>query len=281
MIYKELENIALQEIQKGLRKDYIKNILKEYLQVYALFYIYTTPTYNKNLIFTGGTCLRHFYELDRLSEDIDFDFIKSVDIDMFADGFSKFFKQRYQCKDMSISIKQKGQQLLLKFPVLQKINLATPSESNLLYIKLDLSPIPSKNYEVITSTQSQFGFNYIAKHYSLPDLMAGKIHAVLRRSFVKGKDNSATIKGRDYFDLLWFIKKGIKPNLKRLSNMLNESVSLEEVDNRLTKKVKNLKNQFHAFRSDLEPLIMNPDFVKPYLDNYLDEYFRNKELCFK
>ena len=80
MIYKELENILKEEKLKGTPNGYIRNLLKEYLQIYVLYFIYTSSDYNKNLIFTGGTCLRHFFGLERLSEDIDFDYINDIEV---------------------------------------------------------------------------------------------------------------------------------------------------------------------------------------------------------
>ena len=48
-----------------------RNILKDYLQVVVLDYIYSAPRYS-GLIFYGGSCLAHFFQLPRLSEDLDF-----------------------------------------------------------------------------------------------------------------------------------------------------------------------------------------------------------------
>ncbi|MBU4396915.1 hypothetical protein KKC08_02015, partial [Patescibacteria group bacterium] len=63
MIIKELEKIVQEEKAKGSLGLYIRNLLKEYLQIYILYYVYISREYQKNLIFTGGTCLRHFYNL--------------------------------------------------------------------------------------------------------------------------------------------------------------------------------------------------------------------------
>lgn len=274
MIDKDLERIVETEREKGHRPDYIKNTLKEYLQVILLFFVYTHPRYNKNLIFTGGTCLRHFFGLDRLSEDIDFDTIDAFDPALMIDDIRDFFSQKYKYVDLGSSLKQRGQQILLKFPILQKIGLADKSESDFLYVKMDLSPIPSPHYHLVTSAKSQYGFNYVAKHYDLPDLMAGKIHAVLKRSFLKGGEKS--IKGRDYFDLLWFLQNRIKPNLSRLSDMLGESFTLEEIEQQLDKKVNSLSAHQNAFRSDLEPLLRNEESVKFYIEHYSENYFRER-----
>src|SRR3989338_9068763 len=232
-----LQKIVNEKRAQGLPASYIRNVLKEYLQVYVLFFIYTSKKYSKNLVFTGGTCLRHFYGLDRLSEDIDFDFFEIFDPETLRHDVDFFFVSKYKYQKISIALKQKGQQLLLKFPVLKQLGLASGNESDLLYVKVDLAPCPSKTHSIVITSKSQFGFNYAARHYDLPDLMAGKLHAILTRRYLKGSENRETIKGRDFYDLLWFIKKGVRPALQRLSEMLGRSMTLEalaiEVDDRV------------------------------------------------
>lgn len=276
MIYKELEKIVSEQRANGFLNDYIKNTLKEYLQVYALHFIYTSPQYNKNLIFTGGTCLKHFYGLERLSEDLDFDFIEEFSAKEFIENLKKYFYLKYKFSNLTTALKQKEKQLLLKFPVLKALKLAENHESDFLYVKIDLSKIPSKNYLILTTSKSSFGMNYAAKHYDLPSLMAGKLHAILTRRY-----NSPAIKGRDYFDLLWFIKKGVHPNLKRLSDMLGEETTLKFLESKIDERVDNFINKHKGdFESDIKPLLQDTSILKMYVDNYKNEYLRLKAQSF-
>ena len=274
MIQEELARIAGQERDKGSRPEYIRNLLKEYLQVYVLFFVYTSPDYNKRLIFTGGTCLKHFYELDRLSEDIDFDHIGELDASELSANLGDFFSKRYRYPDARISLKQQEAQVLVKFPVLRAMGLEYPGGSDLLHVKMDLSPVPSSNYSAVVSSQSRYGFNYAARHYDLPDLMAGKLHAVLRRQVLKGREDRRSVKGRDYFDLLWFIKRRVAPNMLRLSDMLGEELSPAEVVARLRQKVDELGKMASDFRADILPLVRNKEAVELYVDNYREEFLR-------
>lgn len=274
MIQEELGRIAGQELDRGSRPEYIRNLLKEYLQVYVLFFVYTSPEYNKRLIFTGGTCLRHFYELDRLSEDIDFDHIGEFDASGLSARLGDFFSKRYRYPDATISLKQQESQVLVKFPVLRALGLEYPGGSDLLHVKMDVSPMPSSNYSAVVSSQSRYGFNYAARHYDLPDLMAGKLHAVLRREIVKGREDRRSVKGRDYFDLLWFIKRNVAPNMLRLSDMLGEKTSPAEVVARLKQKVEDLGKLASDFRADILPLVKNKEAVELYVDNYREEFLR-------
>jgi len=275
VILKELEKIVKDERESGMRDDYVRNVLKEYLQVYVLSFVYTNSSYNKDLIFTGGTCLRHLYELERLSEDVDFDYVKDLDSKKLADDLNDYFSKKYKYSGAVISLKQKGGQILIKFPVLDKLNLQYAGGSNFLYVKMDVSPLPSKNYNAILSSQSKYGFNYVARHYDLPDLLAGKIHAVLRRTVLRDRDDRESVKGRDYFDLLWFVKKNVKPNFLRLSDMLGEKVSSEEVISMLIEKVESVGKYISDFESDMLPLVKNDKAVEFYVANYQEEFIRN------
>lgn len=285
MIYQELEKIVNTGKEKGLQNAYITNSLKEYLQIYVLYFIYTSPTYMKNLIFTGGTCLRHFFGLERLSVDLDFDVIGKFDSEKLQKDIVSYFYKKYRYDKLVGVLKQNGEQILLKFPFLKQLGLAAKHETDLLYVKVDVSKIPSDNYVAETTSMTKYGFNFISRHYDLPSLMAGKIHAILRRQYLLGKENRKTVKGRDYFDLLWFVKKGVVPNITRLSDMLSdmlgEVVDLREVELQLDKKVEDfLKNHMGDFKSDIVPLIENPEMINTYVNNYKDEYLRYKALSF-
>lgn len=283
MIIKELEKIVRDEKEKGQTAPFIQNTLKEHLQIYVLYFIYTHSEYMKNLIFTGGTCLRHFFGMERLSEDIDFDYQKEVNPEGLAHEIKSFFVERYKFSDVITSIKQQGKQILLKFPVLKELGLPYNDKSDLLLVKIDISANPSSIFSTNTTSKSVHGFNFAAIHYDLSSLMAGKLHAVLTREYLRGKEKEKSIKGRDYFDLLWFLKKGVKPNLKRLAQMLGEKeqLTLSEVERRIDTKVADCINHHKgAFKSDLEPLIQNPAIIKTYVANYKEEYLRYKANSF-
>jgi predicted nucleotidyltransferase component of viral defense system len=281
MILANLQSIVDKENQKQTSKLYIRNLLKEYLQSYILYFIYTNDNYTDNLVFTGGTCLRHFYELPRLSEDLDFDYLKKFNSSKLADDLVRFFKQKYQYDELSLAEKQQGDQLLLKFPVLHELDLADKNESDLLYVKVDLSKNPSDSYKIQKSSKSLLGFNFIASHYDLANLFSGKLGAILTRVIKVGKNDRLTIKGRDYYDLIWYLKKGIKPNIKRLSDIINEDISIKELEQRLDDQVKTVIEKYkNDLENDLIPFIENTEFVELFVDNYYEEYLRAKESIF-
>ncbi len=75
MFKEELKKIVVEERKKGTQDFLIKNVIKEYLQFPVLNFIYNNKKY-KNLIFTGGSCLRICFDLPRVSEYLDFDLKK-------------------------------------------------------------------------------------------------------------------------------------------------------------------------------------------------------------
>ncbi len=276
MILNYIQKIVQEQQDRGANPLYIRSAVKEYLQIIVLNFIYTSKEYKANLIFTGGTCLRHLFGIDRLSEDLDFDTIKSISPEAFAEKIAIFFKSTLKYPDLNITIKQQGKQLLLKFPILRKINMAGPNESEMLYIKIDISPKVGKCYKLIKTSKSEFGYNFVAVHYDLPSLFAGKVSAILQRNLLTGVENRQTIKGRDFYDLLWYLKKGIQLNFSFLKERVESpNMTIEElnilVEGKVTQACTTFKNDF---KNDLLPFISNQGFVVDYVDNYLEEFKR-------
>jgi len=279
MIIEELKNIVLKSRQKNTSDLYIRSLLKEYLQVYVLNFIYLSSKYNRIFVFTGGTCLRHCFGLNRLSEDLDFDLEKEIDVNNFVEEIYNYFNKEYLYRDLQVSVLQKGKQVLLKFPVLYQLGLAKKPESDLLHVKIDLSAVVSNKYEKLTSLKSLYNFNYIVIHYDLSSMMANKIVAILTRNRQIGKENPNIIKGRDYFDLLWFLEKNIMPNLPRINDLMNKKYTLEKWFDKIDKKIElACTKQKNHLKQDLIPFVDNPLILSRYVDSYSDNYERLKQL---
>ncbi len=202
---------------QGLSREYTVNLLRELLQYYVLSIIYNSNY--KDVTFTGGTCLRICYGLDRLSEDIDIDCQTAIDAQKFA-GYivAQFNKMGFM--NIEFSVKGQGRSIYLKFSLLKKLGLAAESQSDKLYAKVDLSINPAPTFDTDLYAINRFDLSFLARHYDLPSLFAGKLHAVFTRSFFRGKGDLINIKGRDFYDLLWLLNKKAVPNLKRLNEML-------------------------------------------------------------
>jgi len=258
---------------------FLRNLLKEALQIYTLNFIYSS-TYGEKFLFKGGTCLRFCFDLPRLSEDLDFDIknYQEFNVEKFCGDLKNHFTKHLQYKEVKIKIAGNKKQIFLKFPIMNQLGLAkNKSKSNVLFLRIDLNPTDSPIFKEEVSLYSSYDFNFIIKRYSLADLFASKIAAILQRTFRKGKKNLITFKGRDYFDLIWFLEKGVRPNFKRLGDIVKiqkRKDILEELDS----KIEKVKEEY--LKEDLLPLFPDEKFVDKFVKNFKKLYRngRNKHM---
>ena len=283
IIEEKLQSIVLKLQREGTSPLYIRSAVKEYLQSYVLNFIYAESTYGKILIFTGGTCLRKVYGINRLSEDLDFDSVEEFNPKKFAEALVNYFQKRLLFKAMTASVRQQGRQILLKFDLLGKLGLAKGQESPMVYVKVDISASKSSINKIDTKLLNDFDFSYIAKSYDLGTLMTGKIMAILFRNLLWGNENKETIKGRDYFDLLWFLEKKVIPNYDRALDLVRREAvvginSKEELMAKLNEKVLLATGKFKEdFKRDLTPFIANSKVVEGFVDSYLENYYKESK----
>lgn len=268
MIEQILKTIVQEKKLQGNNRSLIKNYLKEYIQYLVLSLLYNHKKM-KNLVFKGGSCLRICDDLPRLSEDLDFDYDKNIiDVDILGE-LDEYLKKEIKNKyypELETKI-QSTIRLYLKFPFLKDLGLADPSESNKLYVKIETSDELSPCAGYTLTPISRYGFNFIAYHYDMPSLMSGKINALLYRVWYKGDKNQIDIKGRDFYDLFWFLQKGIEPNFKMLNNTagIKDKKELKKILMQRIKKV--ITPQKLSY--DLNNFISDHQFVEDFSKNYL------------
>ncbi len=173
----------------------------------------------KSAVFQGGTCLRIFHGLNRFSEDLDFvlrepnpDFsltnaVSSIQAEMSAFGYEIEIldrsKSEHAVKQMFLKDSSLGK--LLRISYLGK-NGPIPE----IRIKLEVDTNPPKG----SRTEMKYlDFPFISSVHiqDLPSLFSGKIHALLCRGFVKG---------RDWYDFLWYTAMGVAVNVPLLESSL-------------------------------------------------------------
>jgi len=248
-----------------------RNLLKEYLQIVVLDYIYSHPIYSQ-LSFYGGSCLSHCYKLPRLSEDLDFvDIEKKVDNSVLAEDLQQYFSKS---TDLSLKIYTQKSRIYLKFPILYELGLTTRSETDLLYLKIEIDREFDycKNYENVMIPLFKFNRSIVIKTFDLPTLMATKIRALLNRKWEKTDKEGRKlirVKGRDYFDLMWFLEEGLEPNLNCLKDIKNK----KELNEKLLKVIENIDPL--SIRLDLEPFIKDSNFVRSISQN-MKEFLKRK-----
>ena len=249
-----LKNIIAENFDKPV--FYKRNLLKEYLQVLILDFIYSSPKYG-GLIFYGGTCLAHCFGLRRLSEDIDFvDDKKEIGIGGLASDIKKFFDKK---TDLDVSVKTQKFRIYIKIPILKELGLSEGGESDFLNLKVEVFSDFDfcKKYKTQIKPFFKFNKSILIKTFDLPTLMSTKLRAVLFRKWEK-KDKNGNIvvsaKGRDYFDLMWYFEQGIEPNMDCL-----EVKTKEDLKKKLLSTIDALDEDSVIF--DLENFIADKNFV--------------------
>jgi len=242
-------------------------ILKEFLQAYTLEFLYNHPDYRK-LNFYGGTCLHIIYGLNRLSEDIDLDNSDMVDLNMLESDLLNYF-QSYIGYPQVAAKTQVGEwgvrRTTLKFPVLYELGLSAHT-GEALHLKVEVSQHPQVSI-VQKTPVLQFGRSYVASHFSLETMMAGKLIACLERDFHKGE---STVKGRDYFDVLWFMQQKILPLEEKLARDGKRPYTTQSALALLDEKVQ--KINLNDLAADLLPLFEKRTFIEAWLESFKDNF---------
>lgn len=256
-----------------------RNMAKEMLIYHILEWLYNHPQYRK-LKFYGGTCARVVYGLNRLSEDIDLDNGDGVDLSGFASDLLKYLRGVMLLSDAEVknAIDREADQghiwrFLIKLPILNALDLSS-NQNDKLHIKIEISTHQQMSDTLLTPVVSN-GFSMVVLHWDESSLMAGKILACLNRSFIKGQ-TGINYKARDYYDLLWYMQRGTKPNEQKI---LAESdyADMTEIWQQLRQRIGRIKPT--DISSDLENLFMEGYFAKIWseqmhelFEKYLGKY---------
>jgi len=250
-----------------------RNLFKEELQNFVLNFVYNSKY--KNLIFTGGTCLRKCYGLNRLSEDLNFDYIENFNINEFSNSIKDYFKKSLGYKNITTKIANNNRTLFLKFPILKDLNLKVekgmPED---LFLRCDFLKDNVGNYNTEINLIKAGDFEFFVLSYNLETLFANKISAFLQRVFYKRKFQKIPFKGRDVYDLFWFFqlsqKTGfnLKPNKKRLLTLTKEK-DIKTVKNDLKTKLNTIDEKF--VYEDLSPLLESSEILIAFKNNFKKE----------
>ena len=249
-------------------------ILKEFLQTYTLDFLYNHPVYRK-LNFYGGTCLHVIYGLNRLSEDIDLDNSSGIDLSTLENDLLTFYRSTIGYADVTAKT-QIGEwgvrRTTLKFPILYALGL-TSHTNEPLHLKVEVSQ--HRQISVIRKTPMLlFGRSFVAAHFSLETMMAGKMLACLERNFQKGE--GATITGRDFYDLLWFMQQKIQPLEEKLAKDGHQPYTVQSAMELLGEKITEMK--LSDLAEDLLPLFEQRSFIEAWLEGFQEnfrEYVKN------
>lgn len=208
------------------------NAIKEIIQEIALAGLYRGGFFDK-AAFYGGTCLRIFHGLDRFSEDLDFallhkdssfrleDYYPALEKEFASYGIDVVVESKGKDRDAEIqSAFLKGNTLSLMmsfFPRSEEAKRVVPNQKTKIKFEIDIDNpeggTTEHRYRLLPAP-------YEVQVFDEPTLFSGKIHAILCRQY------QHHVKGRDYYDYLFYIGRGTKTNLRYLENKLKNSNKL-------------------------------------------------------
>lgn len=193
--------------------------LREVMQEIALAGLYRRGFFGK-AAFYGGTCLRIFHQLPRFSEDLDFSLLRP-DPEFSLQPYLQGLEEEFAALGIDVEARQKNKttQTAIVSAFLKSnttvVQLAIAG-NRLLKIKLEVDTDPPLGFH----TEEQLlllPYSFYVKCFCLPDLFAGKMHAVLFRQWQQ------RVKGRDWFDLEWYVRRGIPLHLDHLAERARQS----------------------------------------------------------
>lgn len=241
-ILKEGERIGIPITKK-------RGILREFLQTQILYQLYNFKE-SRYLIFTGGTALRLLYNNQRLSEDLDFDFVKKIPVDQLLKKIIN--KQVFGNKSLiELKINKKNNNItgFLKYKTILYDLAITQIKDEKLIIKFDFS-YPEDNIKPIKKVFSKFGYLQNVLTYDQATLLSFKTRALFTRK---------TERGRDLYDIAKLLSSNVKPNF-----------------NIKFLKSKNIKD-FQGYRSLLNRWYRTHKHILPYLKKQLLPFLIKEE----
>lgn len=175
----------------------------------------------KYAVFQGGTCLRIFYGLNRFSEDMDF-ILKESDRDFQLKPHLKALSDELQAYGYSIEIVDRSNTDIAvrkafikddsigKILQLNHVGKTGPLRKIRIKFEVDTNPPLGSGIEI---KYVDFPFVSSVTVQDKPSLFAGKIHALLCREYIKG---------RDWYDFLWYTSQGVEINYQFLASALRQ-----------------------------------------------------------
>lgn len=259
------------------------NALREILQEIALCGLWRARFYEK-VAFYGGTALRMLYGLDRFSEDIDFSliepdpgfslehYLRSLESELAAWGFAATIEPKKKTSKSAIEsafLKTNTREQLLRITASPETAAMIHSRRE-LKIKIEVDTDPPAD----AATETKFLLQPIpfsVRAYSPPSMFAGKMHAALCRGW------KSRVKGRDWYDLVWFVARETHLDLSHLEARMRQSghyaddVPLDEGRFRrlLIERVENL--DVDAARSDVERFLPDLSSVEVWSKEFFAE----------
>ena len=243
--------------------------IREVVQEIALLGLWRSGFFEE-AAFYGGTALRIFHGLNRFSEDLDFSLLEeggsvrlesalaSIKTELAAWGLSFEAESKSSGNRTGIEsafLKGNTRINLLNVGVPEELNRYFPHNQKVtIKLELDTTPPPLASTEVKTHLLPT---PFQVRLYDLPSLFAGKLHAMLFR------DWKSRVKGRDFYDFVWYISRRVPVNLPHLEARIIQSeeqqmerFNIDAVQTLLKDRIRSV--DIAAAAEDVRPFLRDP-----------------------
>jgi predicted nucleotidyltransferase component of viral defense system len=265
--------------------DYVR-ALREIMQEIALLGLWRSKFFDK-AAFYGGTALRILYGMDRFSEDLDFSLLKPMsdfDISRYISSLEREIRSFGFEADVSIREKKTEspvQSVFLKADTRKHLLIIRTAEEiarqippgQVMKIKIEVDTDPPPGFE----TENKFllqPVSFSVRTFVLTDLFAGKMHAVLCRQW------KIRVKGRDWYDLVWYAANHPELHLKHLEQRMIQSGHLKEGEHLTKEKFFLLtskaiyKLDINQARREVESFVRKPEELEVWSKEFFQDVVR-------
>lgn len=270
VLKRKLDDLSAYE---GIDAETRRNALKEELQFYVLNFIYHNSEYSKWIMY-GGSALRIIHGLDRMSVDLDFEVSHAV-TEKFLEELKKevedYFVSTYGANADFLTIKiTTGRGLILKFHVGEELSLGHSSDQ--VHVKIDLNHFVAPKTVTERRPINRDQLSFVILTYNMSALMASKLAAI----FLRGTRGVGTAvyeeKGRDIYDLLWYMGKKAVPDFDYLIAKGIDVKDPRVLFDKLTLQMNKVSDE--NLKQDLIPLFVNLGYIENWLKNWRESYLR-------
>ncbi len=217
--------------------------------------------------FYGGTCLRIFHGLQRFSEDMDFSLLAPGD----KFDFTKYFQpimDEFAIVGREVEIKRKDKKSF------GKVESAFLKDNTDVYdvsfqtdksikIKIEVDTQPPLNFQTEQKLLLQ-PHSFMTRCFTLPDLFAGKMHALVYRGWKN------RVKGRDWYDFEWYVRHNVPLDFSHLAERVrqfnNEEIRQEAFMAQLKDRLASA--DINQVKNDVLPFVRNPKELNIWSNDY-------------
>lgn len=244
----------------------LQNATYEVMQEITLAGFYRGGFFDK-AAFYGGTCLRIFHSLERFSEDLDFSLVANNESFYLEDYFPAIIEE-FKAAGQQVVITRKDKKVFSNIESAflkndtQTYDVALPNQKS-IKIKIEVDVNPPLGF----STEQKlllYPFSFMTRCFTLPDLYAGKMHALVFRAWKN------RIKGRDWYDFEWYVKKGIALDFNHLQERIRQfnGMEMSRDDFMVQLKEKLRTADIKAVKRDVEPFIKDHKGLEIWSNDY-------------